>query len=64
MQCIVCVFVGSCLATQIFIGNLPATGSGSSLSRLVMNGGQLYTANQLYDMTLIRVHSTASRAPH
>ena len=23
-----CVFVGSCLATKVFIGNLPATGRG------------------------------------
>ena len=24
----VCMFVGSCLATKVFIGNLPATGRG------------------------------------
>ena len=24
----VCVFVGSCLATKVFIGNLPGTGRG------------------------------------
>ena len=24
----VCVFVGSCLATKVFIGNLPAMGRG------------------------------------
>ena len=28
MHVCVCVFVGSCLATKVFIGNLPATGRG------------------------------------
>ena len=28
MQLFVCVFVGSCLATKVFIGNLPAMGKG------------------------------------
>ena len=42
------VCVGSCLATKVFVGNLPATGRGrSSLSRPIMNGGQL-TTNQHY----------------
>ena len=31
LECVyvyVCVFVGSCLATQVSIGNLPSTGRG------------------------------------
>ena len=31
----VCVFVGSCLATKLFIGNLPATGRGWVIIKLV-----------------------------
>ena len=31
----VCVFVGSCLATKVFIGNLPAVGRGWVIIKLV-----------------------------
>ena len=30
----VCVFVGSCLATKVFIGNFPATGRGWVIKKL------------------------------
>ena len=44
------IFVGSCLATKVFIGNMQASGrGGSSQSRPVMDGGQLPT-NQLHDI--------------
>ena len=50
-----CVFVGSCLATKVFIGNLPAMGREWVIMKLDNDErGQLLT-NQLLDH--------ASRAP-
>ena len=55
----VCMYVGSCIATKVFIGNLPTIGRGGSSP--VMNGGQL-PINQLHDINWGALDH-ASRAP-
>ena len=42
-----CVFVGGCLITEVFVGNLPATGRGWVIIKEA--SGQLPT-NQFYDI--------------
>ena len=54
----VCVFVGSYLATKVFIGNLPATGRGWVIIKLANDEGRSTTNKPVSYMTLIRVHST------
>ena len=44
----VCVFVGSCLATKVFIGNLLAMGRGSDI--IPMTNGSQRPTNQLHDI--------------
>ena len=41
----VCVFVGSCLATKVFIGKVPVTGRGSAIIKLA-NDEQRSTTNK------------------
>ena len=49
LTCLTRVFVGSCLATKVFIGNFRLREEGgSSQSRQEMNRGQLLT-NQLHE---------------
>ena len=47
----VCVCVRTCLATRVFVGNLPATGRGWIIIKQASDGGPT-TNNQLHDINL------------